>query len=134
MQSEVSADVGPAVASRVSGIVSVRLGVQKTIPASLLATPVRPYLSCAVGALIGFDTHSFVGGGEVSSNNTTMGAFGVTPGLGVDFVISRRIALGARMGYNFVTDFDEPLAGKTNYSGWEFTLSVGWLWGKGFAG
>jgi len=126
--------VSTAVAASAASIFSVGVGAQKTLPASTLRTPVRPYVALGAGALIATDSRSGVVNGAVSNESKTMGAFGVTPGVGVDFVISRRIALGAKMAYSFVTDFDEPFAGKDNYSGWEFGVSVGWLWGQGFGG
>ena len=39
--------------------------------------------------------------------------------------------LGARLGYNLMADFDEPLGGRDNYGGPEFNLTFSWLIGSG---
>jgi len=79
------------------------------------------------------DTNQVVGA-QVSNDSSTMGAFGVEFGAGVDFLIARHFMLGSKAAYNMVTDFPEPLAGEKNYSSWEFAVNVSWLFGRGFGG
>jgi hypothetical protein len=75
-----------------------------------------------------------VSGAQVSADNKTQGAFGADFGLGVDFLIAHRFMLGTEVSYNLVTDFSEPIGGKKNYSGMEYSVSISWLFGQGFEG
>jgi hypothetical protein len=91
-------------------------------------------VSLGAGALIGVEEQSKVAGAEISANTSNMGAFGGEFGLGVDIIVAHRFMLGAKASYFAVTDFPEPLAGKDNYSGLEFSVSFGFLFGRGFGG
>jgi hypothetical protein len=134
MDGDAGTDVGPGVVTRATGLVSLRVGVQKYLPPSLLRTPVRPFVSLGVSVLIGSEEETEQNVGGVSTTSSTMGAFGVQPGLGIDFLIAHRFMLGAKASYHFLTDFPEPLAGEKNYSGFELGVSVSWLFGRGFEG
>jgi hypothetical protein len=134
MEGDYVADVGMAVTSQASGLISLRVGVQKYMPTSLLRTPIRPFVSLGLGALIGSEEKTEIAGAQLSESALTMGAFGSELGLGVDFILARPLMLGARTSYILATDFPEPLAGKKNYSGLEFVVSVSWLFGRGFEG
>ena len=65
------------------------------------------------------------GRGEV-----TVGAF---LGGGVDFHLGRNFSMGVTTGYNWVGDFETPIGGRSNYSGFELSLSFGWVFGRGTA-
>jgi hypothetical protein len=108
--------------------------VQKYMPASLLRTPVRPFVSVGLGALIGSEEKTEIVGAQLSESSLTMGAFGSELGLGVDFILARPLMLGAKTSYLLATDFPEPLAGRRNYSGLEFAVNISWLFGRGFEG
>ena len=131
---DAEANVGAEVVNRATGLISLRVGAQKYGPDRFLKTPVRPFLSLAAGVLIGAEETSEVAGAQVISEASTMGAFGVEFGGGVDFLLSHHLMLGSKAAYNLVTDFPEPLAGEVNNSGWELSVNVGWLFGRGFGG
>jgi hypothetical protein len=127
-------NVGLAVVTHTTALVSIRVSGRKYGPSSLMKTPVRPFVLLGAGALIGVEEKSEVAGAHVSSSSSTMGAFGGELGLGVDIIVAHRFMLGAKASYFAVTDFPEPLAGKDNYSGLEFSVSFGFLFGRGFEG
>jgi hypothetical protein len=58
---------------------------------------------------------------------TTGGHFGA----GVDFHVARSFAIGVNGGYNWMLDFSRPVGARDNYSGLEFGLSIGRLFGRG---
>jgi hypothetical protein len=133
MDGDFSTDVGPDVSTWALGLVSLQVGVRKYLPPSLLRTPVRPFVSLGAGVLIGGEEKTEVSFGGVNTSNSTMGAFGVEPGLGIDFLIGHRFMLGVLGSYRLVTDFPEPLGGRENYSGLEFSVSLSFLFGRGFS-
>jgi hypothetical protein len=134
MSGDFGTDIGPDVVTRATGLVSLQIGAQKYLPPSLLKTPVRPFLGIAVGVLIGSQQESQQGVTGVSTQSSTMAAFGVEPGLGVDFLIAHRFMLGTKGSYRLVTDFPDPLGGKKNYSAFALGVSLSWLFGRGFGG
>jgi hypothetical protein len=125
-------NVGTEITGHSTTLVSIRISGRKYLPVSLLRTPVRPFISLGGGALVGVEEQSVVSGAHVNASTSTMGAFGGELGLGVDVLLAHRFMLGAKGAYFAVTDFPEPLAGKDNYSGFELSVSFGFLWGRGF--
>ncbi len=54
------------------------------------------------------------------------------PGIGADFMLGRRFMIGTMVGYDLLTDFPEPFAGRKNYSSFEASINLSWLFGRGF--
>lgn len=108
----------------------VLMGVKYYLPASTYASSVRPYGLVAVGSYIGHQTET-TAGWEVLVESGSQTAFGGKLAAGVDFPVSRHFIAGVAAGYNFMTDFDEPVGGSDNYSGPEFVLGFGFLFGSG---
>lgn len=132
MEGNFETDVGPAVVTQVQELVALRVGARKYLPRSALRTPYRPFVSLEAGALLGSEDKTEVGASTgVATSSTSLGAYGVEFGLGVDFLLGRRLMLGAKASYNLVTDFPEPFAGRKNYSSTEFGVNISWLFGKG---
>ena len=61
----------------------------------------------------------------------TTAAAGLQLGGGFDVQITRSFMMGARAGYNFVSDFATPLDGEDNFSGFEIGIEFGWVFGRG---
>jgi len=38
--------------------------------------------------------------------------------------------LGLEAGYHWMADFDDPIGGQRNYSGFQLAAGFGWLFGK----
>lgn len=91
----------------------------------------RPYLAAAVGPFLGTDAGVSAGAGGASVDSRTETALGGRAAIGLDFLASHRVMLGVGAGYRLMTDFSEAIGDDRNYSGAEFTLSVGLLLGGG---
>ena len=91
----------------------------------------RPWLSAAIGPYIGTASAISSGVGNASVSSHTEAAFGGRGGVGLDVQLSRLVVLGAGGGYRLMTDFDQRIGAERNYSGMEFTLSIGLLLGSG---
>jgi hypothetical protein len=127
---EVTSTVGPGVSAQVLSLVSIVPTLKKYFPTSTLHSPIRPYLAGGVGTYIGSVEETTVGF-QVATRAETMGALVVQVGAGIDFQLGRHLMLGLQGAVNLATDFREPLGGRKNYSGFEYTVGVSWLFGKG---
>ena len=93
---------------------------------------VKPYVTVAAGPVIGSESTNFVGRGTVTTNNSTRATFGTHFGGGVDVHVARSVSLGLGAGYNAMVNFSEPLGGHKNFNGVQMSMSIGWLFGKGY--
>ena len=93
---------------------------------------IKPFLSAGVGPVIGESvtgySSSYYGGSAHTS--ATVGTY---LRAGADFHFARSFAIGADAGYNWLADFDRPVGGRKNYSGFSMSLGIGWLFGSGMA-
>jgi len=116
--------------TEVTGVVGMLAGV-RYYPFPTSASPVlRPYAGFSAGAYWAEREISRVASVEAK----TMGAFGGKVNGGVDVHLSRRLMLGVRAGYNWMTDFSEPIGGRENFSGVEMSMGVSLLLGRGVGG
>ncbi len=134
--SEVANITGPpSVDSRLSrvdiSLASVQLGVGRHFDLPYLSPLMRAQVTTSVGSFIGHVDGETVGDEAPLGWKRTMRSVGGQVGAGIDLQISRHIMLGARGGYNLMADFEEPLGGRDNYSGAEFSLGLSWLIGGG---
>jgi hypothetical protein len=111
-------------------VVPLLFGV-KYQPSKLIDSDVlRPYASVSAGPYLGSSS-------EVRTGMTTVvearseTALGSRLAIGVDLSLSRLFRLGFGGGYHFVTDFEDRIGSEKNYSGPEFSLSFGIVFGKG---
>lgn len=131
MALDVSTNTGAfGVTTETSSIASMLMGVKYYFARSTLESSVRPYLKSSVGPFIGSQSSNKVGITIIYESRTEF-AVGGQLGAGVDFVIGRHFMMGAGLGYNLMTDFNEPIGGSRNYSGPEFSFDFSWLFGKG---
>ncbi len=105
-------------------------GVKYYLPKSTYGTSVRPFLKAAVGPFMGRQSKTLVFL-FVTADSRSETAFGGQLGGGVDFVLSRRFLLGVNLGYNLMSDFDQPIGGSDNYSGPEFSFGLSFLFRPG---
>jgi hypothetical protein len=92
-------------------------------------TPLRPYLEGSLGPVLRVNEEWDDELGQ--KRTTTDGSFGGYLGGGLDMQIGRHFMVGITMGYNFMDEFSEPLAGKSKYEGVEYGIGFGVLVGKG---
>jgi hypothetical protein len=130
-------DVETSSSTGVAGVVSESAGVVPLLfgasvyPAWLtLGSSVRPYGSVAVGPYIGFATNSTVGT-TVAEETVVESVVGARVRAGADVFVSDRFKIGIAAGYHFVGDFEEKIGKDKDYSGPEFALGFGVLWGSG---
>ena len=100
-------------------------------PRALAPSPgVRPFLTAGIGSFTGVRSTNRVGFGIVSESRTESVVGGHFGG-GVDFLLSRLFTIRASGGYYLVSEFDQPVSGKTDYSSPEFSVSLGFNFGRG---
>jgi hypothetical protein len=90
----------------------------------------RPFLTAGIGSFTGVRSINRAGFGVVSENRTES-VFGAHFGGGVDFLLSRLFTLSVNGGYYLVSEFDYPVSGKTDYSSPEFSIALGFNFGRG---
>jgi hypothetical protein len=107
-------------------VVPILFGIKYYFAHSTFNTSVRPYAKAAVGPFIGQQEKSEenITGVVIETRSET--AFGGQLGGGVDFLMGRYFMTGFSLGYNLISDFDQPIGGSRNYSGpvFNFGLSV----------
>lgn len=90
----------------------------------------RPYVSVSVGPYFGFASNVRTGYG-VSSESISEAALGSRFACDFDLLVSRRFKLGIGVGYRFVSDFSHRIGTEKNYSSPEFSVSFGFILGRG---
>ena len=123
---------GNGIYDGVSGIVSFPVGVRwNPLTFGRQHDGIKPFVAFSAGPVFGDMVadhdwrHGF--GGDIRST-ATIGGFA---GGGVDFHAGRTCVLGVEAGYNWMGDFDVPIAGSDNYSGPTVSVNLGFMWGRG---
>lgn len=100
-------------------------------PAKLaISEGIRPFFTLGVGPILGVRTKNITSL-TIANETSTESAFGAHFGAGIDFIMTRLLSLSLRGGYYLVSDFDIPVGGNDNYSTPEFSLCLGFNFGKG---
>ncbi len=105
-------------------VVPVLLGIRYYVPAPEPDAHVRPFLSLGAGSFLGFEASSSIGTTLVQESHTET-AFGGRIGAGVDFYMGSYFKIVVNVGYNLMTDFSNPVTGRMNYNGGDFSLGAG---------
>ena len=128
---DVSVSTGvTGVTTETANITQIFLGAKYYLPESTYGSNVRPFLSVSAGPVIG-TINSIQAGLITATDSRTEATMGGNLGGGVDFILSRHFMLGSAVGYTLMSDFAESIGGSKNYSGPQFTISFGYLFGKG---
>jgi hypothetical protein len=93
----------------------------------------KPFIAVGAGPVVGFSEGVFVNGDTVSTGNFSRATLGGHFGGGFDVHVARSFSLGLNAGYNATLNFSEPVGVHKNFNGAQVGLSVGWLFGKGYA-
>jgi hypothetical protein len=123
--------IGSQVSSEVIALGSVMLEVRRYLASNPPRSPVRPFVSGAIGALIGSTDGTTTGPGVIVESGS-QGAFAGQIGGGIDVPLGRHVLVGAKAAYNLFSDFERPIGGRTNFSGFEMSVGINVLFGKGF--
>jgi hypothetical protein len=129
---DATTSVGAGVSTQSFTLSSILINAKKYLPESTLRTGFRPFLTAGAGVFIGNISETSVGPTINVNVGETMGAFGAQFGGGVDFPMGRYFIMGTKVAYNLVSDFREPLGDEENFSGFEFTMSLGLMLGRGY--
>ena len=111
-------------------VMPILFGV-KYQPSGLIDSDVaRPFASVSAGSYLGSSSEVRTGVTTVveARSETALGSRLV---VGVDLSVFRWFKLGFAGGYHFVTDFEDRIGSEKNFSGPEFSLSFGIVFGKG---
>jgi hypothetical protein len=108
----------------------ILFGIRYYLPLPVAGNILRPHLAVSTGPYFAVEgTHAI--GGEVLQNSRTLIALGSHFGGGLDIQLSRRLMIGANVGYNFLTGYSRSLSGRDNYSGTEVSAGMSLLFGRG---
>ncbi len=92
---------------------------------------VKPFVAAGLGPVIGSSVGTFSGRGARMTGVNDQVTIGGHVGGGVDFHLARWFSVGVSGGYNWMADFSTPVGAHSNYSGAEFGITFGWLFGEG---
>lgn len=119
---------GANVRSETAAVSQLNVGVKYYFPGSTYGTKVRPYVVASVGPVIGTQSEARAGS-TVSVESRTEAAMGGELGAGVDFVLGRHFLLSVGLGLVGMTDFERPIGGSDNYSGFNLALGFSYVFG-----
>jgi len=97
------------------------------------AESIKPYVAVGLGPVFGSSVGTFSGSGTRLAGVNEQATVGGHVGGGVDFHLARWFSVGVNGGYNWMADFSTPVGARSNYSGPEFGMTFGFLFGKGHA-
>lgn len=92
---------------------------------------IKPFVALGIGPVIGSSAGTFSGSGARISGVSDQATIGGHVGGGADFHLARWFSVGVNAGYNWMADFSTPVGAHSNYSGPEFGMTFGFLFGKG---
>jgi len=129
LDTEVLSSTTPGnVASRVASVVPILLDVRWFPLGLAMGESGRPFVGAGAGPYIGSATNSIIG---TTVTNETVSE--TVPGLcayaGVDWHLGPMFRAGLSGGYHFVGVFDQPIGRARDYSGAEFLVEFGLLFG-----
>lgn len=118
-----------------AGVVALAVGTRwNPLRGDQRLQSMKPFIAAGLGPVYATENWSFVGtglgAGRVGTGTRKQATLGGHVGGGADFHVARSFSIGVSGGYNWMTDFAEPVGSRDNFSGPEFGLSVGWLFGK----
>jgi len=94
---------------------------------------IKPFVTAGLGPVIGESVDGHTSNRYGYGNVSTSATVGSYLRGGADFHFARSFAIGVDAGYNWLADFDQPVGGRTNFSGFSMHLGIGWLFGSGTA-
>jgi hypothetical protein len=118
------------ISSESAAVVPILFGVSIYPSQLTIGSAVRPYASVAAGPYVGFATNRTIGA-TIEEDTVVESVPGARLRAGADVFVSDSFRLGISGGYHFISEFDETIGEGEDYSGPEFSLSFGFLWGSG---
>jgi uncharacterized caspase-like protein len=100
-------------------------------PSDASGRALKPYLATSLGPIIGWRSGTAVTAESAFAGSRTIVSVAGHVGGGVDLHLSRSWTIGAFAGFNWMTDFADPIGATDNFSGFQLGVNVGWLFGRG---
>jgi hypothetical protein len=114
------------------GVVSLPLCVRwNPMKGDLSTRSIKPFLTLGLGPVIGSSSGSGLSADGAFAGSRTRASIGGIVGAGVDVHLSRHFSLGFDGDYQWMADFSDPIGARDNYSGFQFGVKLGWLFGAG---
>jgi outer membrane protein W len=133
MAASVDTDVGASgVTTKVAIVSPLLVGLRYYLSGPTPTSAARPFVGGSVGAFIGSQA-STATGAVITVEERTESAMGFEGSAGVDILMGGHFLLSVVLAYDGMTDFDRPIGGSMNYSGPQFRLGFGWVFGGGSA-
>lgn len=111
-------------------IVPILFGISYYPEALSLGSVGRVHFGVNTGVYIGSGSKTGVSLNNLSNIGTSSvneTVFGVEPNAGIDFFLSKYIKIGPSVSYHYVSEFQEVIGNRKNYSGPVFTIHFGVL-------
>lgn len=121
-----SANVGinsMSTTQQASAVFPLLLGLDYYFLQPTSSNAIRPFVSASIGMFVGSEAKNTMISQQVHSEN----AIGGRLGFGSDFLVSNHFILGANLGYNMMADFSNPVAGKRNFNGLDFSFQLDYV-------
>jgi hypothetical protein len=99
----------------------IAMGLKYYLTPELEDNTFQPYIAGGMEILVGSESSVEI----LSVGSHTESAMGAYAGVGTDILVSRLIKFSMDIGYNLISDFAEPLGGRKNYTGPEFSFGIG---------
>jgi outer membrane protein W len=106
-----------------STVIPILLGLNYYFLDPTSSDAIRPFISTSVGMYIGSEAKNTMISQQVHSET----AMGGRAGIGIDFLISSHFILGANLGYNVMANFSNPIGGKRNFNGADFSFQSSYV-------
>jgi caspase domain-containing protein len=90
----------------------------------------KPFVAVGLGPVIGMSEGSYVGSGDLFTGTRTDVTAAAHLGGGVDLHVARSVSIGVSAGYTWTGDFEKPVGSRSDLSGPQFGMSLGWLFGR----
>jgi hypothetical protein len=115
--------------NQTSSVIPILFGF-KIHPVTMMGkNTLRPYLSVLAGPFVGSVVENYACT-RIENSVYTETSPGAHFGLGMDWSISNLFVLGMGAGYYYVSEFDNPIGDKTDYSSANFSFTFGILLGR----
>ncbi len=108
-----------------SAVVPVLVGVRYYVPNPRPGEKVRPFVSLGVGPYIGTQSSRSIGI-TIAQESLTESVFGGRVGVGLDLYTGNNFKFVVKAGYNFMSDFSQPIGARTNYNGGDLSIGIGY--------
>ena len=106
-----------------SAVFPILIGLNYYLLDASILDAMRPYISGSLGMYVGSEAKNNLISQQVHSE----AAMGGRAGIGIDFLVSNHFTLGANLGYNLMANFSEPIGGRENFNGGDFSFQLSYI-------